>query len=187
MSCDELALLAFLFTMCVLHPFPVAEEQPTTAVAAIPRLHTYIRTIVFSLFLSSTKAPFFISFLICRHSLSTGMHYIEGGWPGSNPKDVEFFERARTELPSEAWAKVVAFGRCARCPAVPIAAFGSFLLSALLYGSCTHTRIFILWNIPLNVSFQSGFCSLLLVCCSQQGSIGKSKVWFGRQKVSGFG
>ena len=42
------------------------------------------------------------------------MHYIEGGWPGSNPKDVEFFARARLELPSEAWAKVVAFGRCGR-------------------------------------------------------------------------
>lgn len=40
-----------------------------------------------------------------------GMHYVEGGWPGSNPKDVEFFERARKELPSEAWEKVVAFGR----------------------------------------------------------------------------
>ncbi len=24
-----------------------------------------------------------------------GMNYIEGGWPGSNPKDAEFFERAR--------------------------------------------------------------------------------------------
>ena len=24
-----------------------------------------------------------------------GVHYIEGGWPGSNPKDAEFFERAR--------------------------------------------------------------------------------------------
>ena len=22
-----------------------------------------------------------------------GIHYIEGGWPGSNPKDVEFFEK----------------------------------------------------------------------------------------------
>ncbi|CAM9677046.1 unnamed protein product [Pylaiella littoralis] len=43
-----------------------------------------------------------------------GMHYIEGGWPGSNPKDVEFFERARKELPSEAWAKVVAFGSTRR-------------------------------------------------------------------------
>jgi len=25
-----------------------------------------------------------------------GVHYIEGGFPGSNPKDIEFFERART-------------------------------------------------------------------------------------------
>ena len=24
-----------------------------------------------------------------------GVHYVEGGWPGSNPKDVEFFERVR--------------------------------------------------------------------------------------------
>ena len=23
-----------------------------------------------------------------------GVHYIEGGWPGANPKDEEFFERA---------------------------------------------------------------------------------------------
>ena len=27
-----------------------------------------------------------------------GVHYIEGGWPGANPKDVEFFERAQKEL-----------------------------------------------------------------------------------------
>ena len=26
-----------------------------------------------------------------------GVHYIEGGWPGSNPKDAEFFRRIRTE------------------------------------------------------------------------------------------
>ena len=26
-----------------------------------------------------------------------GIHYIEGGWPGSNPKDVEFFELAKKE------------------------------------------------------------------------------------------
>src|SRR3954467_5704960 len=24
-----------------------------------------------------------------------GMHYIEGGWPGSNPKDIEFFAEAK--------------------------------------------------------------------------------------------
>ena len=23
-----------------------------------------------------------------------GVHYVEGGWPGSNPKDIEFFKQA---------------------------------------------------------------------------------------------
>ncbi|NLH27180.1 MAG: citramalate synthase, partial [Syntrophomonadaceae bacterium] len=27
-----------------------------------------------------------------------GVHYIEGGWPGSNPKDLEYFKRVK-ELP----------------------------------------------------------------------------------------
>jgi len=41
-----------------------------------------------------------------------GVAFIEGGWPGSNPKDVEFFERAR-ELE---WknAKITAFGSTCR-------------------------------------------------------------------------
>ena len=37
-----------------------------------------------------------------------GVHYIEGGWPGSNPKDVEFFQRVR-DLSFEN-AKIAAFG-----------------------------------------------------------------------------
>ena len=40
-----------------------------------------------------------------------GVHYIEGGWPGANPKDVEFFQRAATELDLE-HSKLVAFGSC---------------------------------------------------------------------------
>ena len=39
-----------------------------------------------------------------------GADYIEAGWPGSNPKDAEFFQRAEGELSPEAWGKVVAFG-----------------------------------------------------------------------------
>lgn len=39
---------------------------------------------------------------------SLGVHYIEGGWPGSNPKDAEFFLRARTLQLSS--AKIAAFG-----------------------------------------------------------------------------
>ena len=41
-----------------------------------------------------------------------GVHYIEGGWPGSNPKDVEFFERAKS-LPLQ-HATLVAFGSTRR-------------------------------------------------------------------------
>lgn len=37
-----------------------------------------------------------------------GVHYIEGGWPGSNPKDLEYFKRGR-KLRLEN-AKLVAFG-----------------------------------------------------------------------------
>jgi 2-isopropylmalate synthase len=37
-----------------------------------------------------------------------GVHYIEGGWPGSNPKDIEFFEAARQRRFRR--AKLAAFG-----------------------------------------------------------------------------
>ena len=42
-----------------------------------------------------------------------GVAYIEGGWPGANPKDDEFFERARTELDLKA-SELVAFGSTRR-------------------------------------------------------------------------
>ena len=42
-----------------------------------------------------------------------GVTYIEGGWPGANPKDGEFFARASSELKLEA-ARLVAFGSTRR-------------------------------------------------------------------------
>ena len=44
-----------------------------------------------------------------------GVHYIEGGWPGSNPKDAEFFRRMQEAPPSG--AKVAAFGSTRRAGA----------------------------------------------------------------------
>ncbi|MCX7675778.1 MAG: citramalate synthase, partial [Alteraurantiacibacter sp.] len=41
-----------------------------------------------------------------------GIHYIEAGWPGSNPKDAEFFQRVR-HLPLR-HARVAAFGATRR-------------------------------------------------------------------------
>lgn len=37
-----------------------------------------------------------------------GVHYIEGGWPGSNPKDIQFFKRIKN-IPFKK-AKIAAFG-----------------------------------------------------------------------------
>ena len=37
--------------------------------------------------------------VISRHLDDLGVGYIEGGWPGANPKDTAFFRRAREELP----------------------------------------------------------------------------------------
>lgn len=45
---------------------------------------------------------------IARKLDEFGVHYIEGGWPGSNPKDVEFFAR-QNELNLN-HAKIAAFG-----------------------------------------------------------------------------
>lgn len=42
-----------------------------------------------------------------------GLMWIEGGWPGANPKDEEFFRRARTELKLSS-SKLVAFGSTRR-------------------------------------------------------------------------
>jgi 2-isopropylmalate synthase len=42
-----------------------------------------------------------------------GVHYIEGGWPGANPKDDEFFQRALGEL-SLSTSTLVAFGSTRR-------------------------------------------------------------------------
>ncbi len=46
-----------------------------------------------------------------------GIDYIEGGWPGSNPKDKEFFERAKNL--SLKHAKIVAFGSTLRAGLSP--------------------------------------------------------------------
>lgn len=49
---------------------------------------------------------------IARRLDDFGIHYIEGGWPGSNPKDMDFFKKAR-DLDLKT-AKVVAFGSTRR-------------------------------------------------------------------------
>jgi 2-isopropylmalate synthase len=50
---------------------------------------------------------------IARQLDGLGVGYIEGGWPGSNPKDTEFFRRAVDELHLE-HAQLAAFGSTRR-------------------------------------------------------------------------
>jgi 2-isopropylmalate synthase len=54
---------------------------------------------------------------IARKLDELGVTFIEGGWPGSNPKDEVFFTQAR----SESWvnAKLVAFGATRRASLQP--------------------------------------------------------------------
>src|SRR5512139_895476 len=46
-----------------------------------------------------------------------GIHYIEGGWPGSNPKDLQFFKEIRSTILSQ--AKIAAFGSTCRAGTPP--------------------------------------------------------------------
>jgi 2-isopropylmalate synthase len=46
-----------------------------------------------------------------------GIHYIEGGWPGSNPKDMRFFKEVQ-EIPLK-HAQIVAFGSTVKAGTVP--------------------------------------------------------------------
>ena len=49
---------------------------------------------------------------IATRLVEFGVDYIEGGWPGSNPKDVEFFEEAKKLKLKH--AKIAAFGSTRR-------------------------------------------------------------------------
>jgi 2-isopropylmalate synthase len=66
-----------------------------------------------------------------------GIDYIEGGWPGSNPKDDEFFLRCK-DL-NLATAKVVAFGSTHRSDVKPA---DDFFLQKLIAAKADATCIF---------------------------------------------
>ncbi|MGW4204640.1 citramalate synthase [Streptomyces sp. NPDC004726] len=53
---------------------------------------------------------------IARHLDDFGVGFIEGGWPGANPRDTEFFARAQQEI-SFRNAQLVAFGATRRAGA----------------------------------------------------------------------
>lgn len=80
-----------------------------------------------------------------------GVHYIEGGFPGSNPKDIEFFERAK--MLSLENAVISAFGTTCRkdTPAEEDAG-----LAALLETGCAALCIFgKAWDIHVTETLQT--------------------------------
>jgi 2-isopropylmalate synthase len=66
-----------------------------------------------------------------------GVHYVEGGWPGSNPKDIEFFQEARHKT-----------FRCAR-----LAAFGSTRRKGGRAGEDNQVRLLIEAETPVITIF----------------------------------
>ena len=60
-----------------------------------------------------------------------GVDFIEGGWPGANPKDIEFFKKAK-ELDLKN-TKIVAFGSTRRANSKPQGDPGTLLAHAALY------------------------------------------------------
>ena len=64
-------------------------------------------------------------------STTSASHYVEGGWPGSNPRDEEFF-RAVTRARASSTRKVAAFGSTRRAGrrAPPTTATSQLLLRA---------------------------------------------------------
>ncbi len=74
---------------------------------------------------------------VCEKLDGLGIHFIEGGWPGANPKDASFFRAARRLKLKH--AKVVAFGSTCRANAAP---GRDKVLKALLDSDTRHITIF---------------------------------------------
>ncbi len=54
---------------------------------------------------------------IAQKLAELGVHYIEGGWPGSNPKDMRFFQMAKEAKVKG--ARLTAFGSTRRANILP--------------------------------------------------------------------
>ncbi len=80
-----------------------------------------------------------------------GIHYIEGGWPGSNPKDMEFFLRIK-EIPLKN-AKISAFGSTRR-PGVTVD-MDSSMLSILEAGVSVATIFGKSWDFHVTEALQT--------------------------------
>lgn len=95
------------------HTSRVAREQPPVPVNVLSAEQTAKLEIYDTTLRDGAQAED-VSFsaedkvLIAQKLDSLGVHFIEGGWPGANPKDIEFFRMIKT-IPLK-YAEVIAFG-----------------------------------------------------------------------------
>ncbi len=87
-----------------------------TTTTAVRDLHVYDTTLRDGAQQEGLNLSVADKLVIARHLDELGVGFIEGGWPGANPKDTEFFQRARDELDLQN-ATLAAFGATRRAGA----------------------------------------------------------------------
>jgi 2-isopropylmalate synthase len=114
-----------------------------------------------------------------------GVDYIEGGWPGSNEKDAEFFQRAA----SQSWnSKIAAFGSTALAKNLPEedANLRALLDAATpvvtIFGKSWDFHVHTALRIPLNRN-----CELIRTSVAYLKSKGREVVYDAEHFFDGFG
>ncbi|MFD6419026.1 citramalate synthase [Streptomyces sp. NPDC060194] len=87
--------------------------EPNTATAPDDAFHVFDTTLRDGAQREGINLTVADKLTIARHLDDFGVGFIEGGWPGANPRDTEFFERARKEIDFR-HAQLVAFGATRR-------------------------------------------------------------------------
>ncbi|MEY2959574.1 MAG: putative 2-isopropylmalate synthase [Actinomycetota bacterium] len=90
-----------------------AMTNPATSTNPSPIVEIFDTTLRDGLQVEGVSATVEDKLRIAEQLDHLGVHFIEGGWPGANPKDIEFFERAASEL-NLSTATFVAFGSTRR-------------------------------------------------------------------------
>ncbi|MFI0222754.1 citramalate synthase [Streptomyces lydicus] len=89
------------------HPVPSPDPRPAGAVS--DDFHVFDTTLRDGAQREGINLTVADKLTIARHLDDFGVGFIEGGWPGANPRDTEFFQRARAEIEFR-HAQLVAFG-----------------------------------------------------------------------------
>ncbi|MDQ2757493.1 MAG: citramalate synthase [Actinomycetota bacterium] len=88
-------------------------DLPAATSPVLPALHVYDTTLRDGAQQEGLNLSVVDKLTIARHLDELGVGFIEGGWPGANPKDTEFFARAAAELDLRT-ATLTAFGATRR-------------------------------------------------------------------------